>query len=374
MKIGLVCPYNIFLGGGVQECVKAIQAELVRRGHDALIITPQPRNSDIEAPKGIIFIGGAATVKSFHTTAQVSVTVSLDMVEKVLEEEKFDILHFHEPSVPMVSKQVLSRSSSINVATFHAKLPDTMMLKTIERVVTPYTKSILKDLHYLTAVSDAAADYVKGLTDRKVHIIPNGIDLEKYKKIPNTQRYKTPTILYIGRLEKRKGVKYLLNAVALMQQENPKLRLLIAGDGPDRRKLEQHAEQIGLKNVEFLGYITESEKLRLLHTATLFCSPALYGESFGIVLLEAMACGVPLVAGNNPGYSSVMKGRGFMSIVNPKDPVLFAGRMELLLYDKQLRKLWTDWALDYVQQFNYENIVDMYEALYKEALETHKLA
>jgi phosphatidylinositol alpha-mannosyltransferase len=128
MKVGLVSPYNIFKGGGVQECIIAIQSELEKRGHHAVIITPQPRNYDGPTPEHVIFLGGSTDFKSpFHTTAQVSATVNVDRLDEVLEQEKFDILHFHEPWVPIVSRQILGRSNTLNIATFHAKLPETAM-------------------------------------------------------------------------------------------------------------------------------------------------------------------------------------------------------------------------------------------------------
>src|SRR3990167_1142172 len=181
MRIGLVCPYNIFKGGGVQECVLALQKELAKRGHEVHIITPTPRNLPKTIPDEIILLGSAANVKSFHTTAQVSVSVNTELVDLALEKYNFDILHFHEPWVPILGRQILGRSSSKNVATFHAKLPDTVMSRTIEKVITPYTRSILKYLDNLTAVSDAAAEFVHSLTNKPVQIIANGIDLKHYR-------------------------------------------------------------------------------------------------------------------------------------------------------------------------------------------------
>jgi phosphatidyl-myo-inositol alpha-mannosyltransferase len=365
MKIGLVCPYNIFRGGGVQECVFAMQKELQARGHQVKIITPQPREIPTDIPGNIILLGDATEVKSFHTTSQISASVNTEMVNQMLEDEQFDILHFHEPWVPILSRQILARSTSINIATFHAKLPDTVMHRTIEKVITPYTRSILKNLHSFTAVSDAAAEYLRSLTKRPIELIPNGIDLSKYKFTNHAVLSDKPTILYIGRLEKRKGLSYLLQAMQLLQQKYPDVRLQLAGSGPDQDKLLQEIKDFGLHNVEFLGYVSDEEKLRLLQEADLFCSPARYGESFGIVLLEAMASGLPIVAGDNPGYTAVMQGRGKLSLVNPKDVAEFANRLELLLFDKDIRRLWSTWAKEYVTQFDYVNVVDQYEALYK---------
>ncbi len=388
MKIGLVCPYNIFLGGGVLECVKSLQAGLVARGHEAVIIAPRPGRLSEPIPKGVVLVGGSRNVRAFRTTAQVAVSVDIEALESMLEQYNFDVLHFHEPWVPILSRQILSRANCPVVATFHAKLPETILHRTIEKAVTPYTKSILSYIDVLTAVSDAAADYVETLTDRPIQIIPNGIDLDKYQKtvngeqktnnskqITDSSKQKTKdkkTIFYVGRLENRKGVKYLLKAFQILSENQPDqaVELVIAGSGPDREKLEEYVELNGLKNVKFLGFINDATKLKWLQAADLFCSPALYGESFGIVLLEAMAVGLPVVAGDNPGYVSVMKDRGAISIVNPKDSREFAGRLELLLYDEHLRSLWQKWAGEYVKQFSYNNIIDKYERLYKQLAKT----
>ncbi len=367
MKIGIVCPYNIYKGGGVQECVKAMYAELIRRGHDVKILTPLPREISDVHPQGVLFIGGAADFKSpFHTTAQISVNVNGDAVEELLAREQFDVLHFHEPWVPVVSRQILGRSTSKNVATFHAKLPDTVMSKTIERVITPYTKSILKYLHGLTAVSEAAASYVRTLTDTPISLIPNGIDLERYKNAPNIGSTGDKHIVFVGRLERRKGLKYLLKAYAALTQIHPSVKLSIAGDGPARQKLELLASNLGLNNVEFLGYVNDADKINLLRKADLLCSPALFGESFGIVLLEAMATGVPIIAGDNPGYAGVMSGRGQLSLVDPKNTAEFVRRLDLLLHDQPLRKLLIDWGSNHVNQFSYPKVIDKYEKLYRD--------
>jgi phosphatidylinositol alpha-mannosyltransferase len=370
MKIGLVCPYNMFIGGGVQEVVLALRDGIQARGHKAYIITPQPRDYKGMAPEGVIFIGGGTTVKKpFDTAGQIAASVDTDKLEQILEEQQFDILHFHEPWVPMLSRQILLRSEAINIGTFHATLPDRFMTRTIERVITPYTRSILKYLDVMTAVSPSATTYVRTLSTRNVSIIANGIDLKKYKfsEKPAAEPGKHKKILYVGRLEKRKGVKYLIQAFAVLRQVHPEYQLLIAGNGPDREKLEEFIKDNNIRGVSFLGYIDEQDKLDLLHEADIFCSAALYGESFGIVLLEAMASGCVTVAGNNAGYESVMSGRGQVSIVNPKDTVEFARRLALLGSDEELRSLWRKWARSEAEKYNYDRIIDQYMAVYQAA-------
>lgn len=374
MKIGLVCPYNIHKGGGVQEVVLATQKELIARGHQVKIITPLPREYEPSAEPDVIHIGTSTDFHSpLHTSVQISASADIEKIHTVLETEQFDILHFHEPWIPMLSRQVLQRSHSVNIATFHAKVPETLMSRTVVRVVTPYLKSVLKDLHILTAVSTSAAEYAGSLTNEPITIIPNGIDLGKYKRLksPAGQPRRRLKILYIGRLERRKGVKYLLQAYGVLARELSDIELIIAGDGPEREKLELLAEDLGLPNVTFLGYIKDDLKLQLLQEADLFCSPAVFGESFGIVLLEAMAVGAVSVAGNNSGYVDVLQEIGAISIVNPRDESEFARRLKLLLTEEALRALWRKWAEGYVRQFNWPAVVDQYEELYKEALARH---
>lgn len=372
MKIGLFSPYDMFKGGGVQEYVTAIQAELNTRGHDAVIITPQPRSYKGEAPDGMLFLGGSADFKSpMHTVVQVSATANTDKIEAVLEQEKFDILHIHEPWIPIVSRQLLTRSDTVNVGTFHARLPDTRVSKTIERVIKPYTKSLLKYIDVFTAVSDPAAHYLKHLVDVDVEMISNGIDLTKYKSDPKA-KMDNPTIFYIGRLEKRKGVKHLIKAFKLVQQKVPNAELLIGGAGPDRERLEELVAELEIPNITFLGYMSDDDKIRTMQAADVFCSPALYGESFGIVLLEAMACGRPVVGGANLGYETVLKETGAIGLVNPKDTADFARRLEIFLTNEDLQKMWSSWALEYVKQFDYRHIVDQYEAVYEKACKDRK--
>jgi phosphatidylinositol alpha-mannosyltransferase len=373
MKIGLVCPYNIAKGGGVKEHIFACMAELRKRGHDVYVLTPKPKDSEEEPGKNIIFVGESKDFNSpLHTVVQVSASVN-ETIDKILEEHQFDILHFHEPWVPMLSAQILSRSKCINVATFHAKLPETIMTRTMIKVVTPYTKSVLKYIHEYTAVSEAAAEYVCSLTDKPVALIPNGIDMAKYRApLRRSENRKNKTIFYLGRLEQRKGVKHLLHAFKILTETEKNVSLIIAGDGPDRAKLEALAADLELgESVSFVGFVSEKEKIHYLRTADLYCSPALYGESFGIVLLEAMATGTVVVAGDNPGYASVMKGLGALSLVNPKHHAEFSRRLRLLLHETDLRRLWREWAESQLPQYSYSAIVDQYEEVYEAALKNN---
>lgn len=367
MKIGLVCPYDIFRGGGVQEHVLAQAAELRSRGHQVIIVTPKPRKHGPSHPDNIIFVGNSTNLKTMKTSLELGISLGRDALDELLSAEKFDLLHIHEPEVPVLGAQIVAKADCPVIATFHAVQPDTPMARTLEALRIPYSRSIFTRIAAMTAVSDTAAIFVRERTRQPVEIIPNGINLDKYSASPPKRRNKVKTILYVGRLEARKGLKYLLRAFALLPQEN--LRLIIAGDGRERKKLQDLADDYNLQNVSFLGYVDEQEKLKLLSRADLFCSPAIYGESFGIVLLEAMACGLVSVVGNNAGYVSIMQGRGAISVVNPKDAEEFARRISLLLYDDGLRALWRDWALECVKRYDYKKVVNAYERLYKKTLQ-----
>jgi phosphatidylinositol alpha-mannosyltransferase len=197
--------------------------------------------------------------------------------------------------------------------------------------------------------------------------------LKTYQKKP-ASAIKHPdmkTILFIGRLEGRKGVKYLLEAYNQLTQHNENAQLLIAGSGPDEDKLRDYVSENKVPRVTFLGFISDKDKIHYLHRADVFCSPATKGESFGIVLLEAMAAGCPTIAGDNIGYQSVMKDTGAISLVNPKDTVDFARRLELMLFDEEIRRVWLKWADKTVKQYDFPKVVDQYELAYKEAIALH---
>lgn len=375
MKIGLVCPYDIFRAGGVQEHVLAQAAELRLRGHAVKIITPRVRKHHAKPPVDTLFVGNSTKLKTpIKTTLEVGLTMNRTAIDDLLSKERFDILHIHEPEVPMIGAQIIAKANCPVVATFHAIYPDTAMGRTMESFRVPFARSMFSKLASLTAVSEAAALFVREQTDQPVTIVPNGIDLKKYRSISDESRVQdseltTPkTILYVGRLEKRKGVRYLLKAYAELMETRSDVALIIAGDGGLRKGLEDFVQSNKLPNVQFLGFVDEESKLKLLKQSTIFCSPALYGESFGIVLLEAMASGAVIVAGNNMGYAGVMKDTGRISLIDPKNTEEFSRRLDLLLDDELLRTVWLDWAAGYIKQFDYVKVVDSYLEIYKKTL------
>ena len=373
MKIGIVCPYNIFRHGGVQESIFAHQRVLKSRGHDVKIISPKPLSFSGNSDKGIILLGVSTDLNyPFRTKADVSIHVGQAEMAQMLEREKFDILHFHEPWVPLFPRQLLNLSDAINVGTFHAKWPETLIYKTFGKAIGPYARSIVDDLDYLAAASEPASHYINELTGQQVPIIFNGIDLRLYDpaKVKPLKKYGGPTktILYLNRLEKRKGPDLLLKAYKELTKRHDNLRLIMASDGDMRPRLESYVRQHNLPNVEFTGFVSDQTKLRLYASADVYCAPSPYGEGFGIVLLEAMAMGVPYVAGDNVGYRYASGPRAEQYLVDPTKSKLLADKLELMLFDAAKRRSYKQWSRRYATKYDYETIVGQYEVVYRDLL------
>ena len=369
MKIAIFTPYNIFEPGGVQEHVE-YQAKILRkRGHKVTIITPRPmKNSEHDAPKGVVFLGTSARVKTTSaTSADLSVSLDNEAIDAELDKD-YDILHVHEPLVPMAARQMLARAEGrvLRVGTFHAALPGNRLGKSLVSTYRTYARSVLPHVDVITAVTPAATGFIGSFEDLNINYIPNGIHAASYKarKVKRDQNM----VLFIGRLEKRKGVRQIIKAFAELKIAKPEAVLKIAGNGPLRHQLEQHVADNQIADVEFLGYISKKDKVDLLSRCGIFTSPALYGESFGIVLAEAMSMQAPIVAHPNDGYKWVLQGAGRLSLVDCTDPLAYAERMQLMLEENGYREAWQQWAKEYVQQFDYEKVVDQYEALYKKSL------
>lgn len=380
MKIALVCPYNMFeRAGGVGEVVINLHSGLIKKNHDVKIITPRPISFNGQTPKDYILLGTSTKFNAgLATDGTFTFNIGSDEIREVLNTEKFDIINFHEPWAPILARQMLQLSDTVHVGTFHANLVDSVAAKSIVNLFMPYGRGIGEKLDYITAVSHAPAQLLLDKDPnhrlvKNIRYIPNGIDIKTYKARPAMalKHPKIKTILYIGRLEGRKGLKYLLRAYKLITDRNDNIQLMIAGSGPDEQRLRDYVSENNIPRVTFLGFISNKDKIHHLHRADVFCSPAHRGESFGVVLLEAMAAGCPVVAGDNVGYQSVMKGTGAISLVNPKDTVDFARRLEIMLFDDQLRDLWLRWADNYVKQFDYKRIVKQYEDAYMEAVKIH---
>ncbi len=380
MKIGLVCPYDMFdRPGGVQQLIIHLHDGLVKKGHSVKIITPKPTSFKGRAPDDYILLG---TSRNFQggvgTAGNWGMELTGSEIQAVLEREKFNIINFHEPWAPMLGWQMLNYSTAAHVGTFHANLIDGVAAKSWPRVFTPYARSIGQKMHLFTAVSPAPAALLIAKATRKaerelvknIRYIPNGIDLSIYKPFKKRLPLRgagTKTIVFVGRLDKRKGADLLIQAYSLLVKEDPMVHLIIAGEGSQRNNLQSLAESLGLKHVEFTGHVTEDEKRRLMGHADVACFPSLYGESFGIVLIEAMAMGTPVMGGNNLGYVNVLTNHGRIGLVDPKAVEDFANRLAIFLNDDEIKKSLRSWGLREIKKYDYSKIVEQYELAYQEA-------
>lgn len=381
MKIALVCPYNMFeRAGGVYQVIIHLHAGLVKKGHVVKVITPKPAGFRGRIPEDYILLGTSRTFNGgFGTAGNWGMEFGGSEIEAVLQKEKFDVINFHEPWAPMLAWQMLGYSTAAHVGTFHANLVDSVAAKSWVNMFIPYGRSIGNKMHVITAVSPAPAALLISKASKKaekeqaanIRFIPNGIDLSVYK--PYKKRLPlngpgTKTIVFVGRLEKRKGVEWLIKAFVLLAAKMPNAYLIIVGEGGQLDSLEEQVRSTKLRNVHFVGYVDDEEKRRLIGNADLFCSPALFGESFGIVLVEAMAMGTPVIGGNNLGYINVLRGHGRLGLVDPKAAEDFANRLCVFLTDEELKKSFRHWELNEVKKYDYPKIIDQYEAAYQDAL------
>jgi phosphatidylinositol alpha-mannosyltransferase len=372
MKIAQVCAYNFYRPGGVQIHIKNLSKELRKRGHEVKIITPKVRGIK-NTQEDVINLGSCTVIDWNSTSLEIGVAIGKvkDPIKEVLDRENFDIIHFHEPWIPILSAQILSQSKAKNIATFHSVTTDSIMSNSVVLILKPLAVTIIKSLDRIITVSKAAYKYMRKYYKGDIKTVPNGIDLSLYKKrIKPLKKYcdGKVNILFLGRMDKRKGVKYLLRAFRKLKKKNENTRLLLAGDGEQFKEIKKYVKKKRMEDVELLGYVSEEMKLKLFKTCDIYCSPALYGESFGIVLLEAMASGKPIVAYANEGYKTVLTSRGSLLLVKPKDIDGLAGKLLVLCEDKELRKMMGEWGKREVEKYTWDKVCDQVEDIYKEVL------
>ena len=370
MKIGLVSPYDYAYPGGVMAHIYHLKHGLEKYGHQVRIIAPlsgPPPNFSSNA--GLIPLGRSVPVPTGGSTARISLSVWLrPRIKELLKQEGFDVIHLHEPLAPIIPLFILQLSQSVNVGTFHAFHGSS---KTYF-----FTKYLLRKwynkLDGRIAVSQPALDFVNKHFPGTYEVIPNGIDFNRFanpkRKIEDYQDGKI-NILFVGRMEKRKGLKYLLGAYSKLKWQYPNSRLIVVGPGNPEPDCYRLIAERNIEDVVFVGGVSSEDLPRYYQAADIFCSPATSGESFGIVLLEAMASGKPIIASNIEGYSSVMSNGDEGLLVPPKDEEALTEALSNLIKDPSLReKLGTNGFLKapgYDWSVVTEKILDYYDLSYK---------
>lgn len=328
MKIGLVSPYDWSYPGGVQDHIRHLAAELRARNHTVRILTPAtgPRGRQVEY--GTYKLAWAAPLRVNGSVARVSVAPDLGgRIRGVLALEQFDVLHLHEPfasALPLTLLHLAEMSGAAYVGTFHAWARHGLTSTPEWAYVSarPFLGRYFRRLNGRIAVSSAAAEFVSRFFPAEYRIIPNGVDARRFGSgaIPLRQfRDGKLNVLFLGRIDQRKGLKYLLRALPRIRERHPNTRFIIAGEGPLRADYERWVEHKGWRDVVFLGRVPEEDKPSLYASAHVFCAPSTGGESQGIVLLEALAAGRAVIASDIPGYRSVIRDGMDGQLVRPGD-------------------------------------------------------
>jgi phosphatidyl-myo-inositol alpha-mannosyltransferase len=336
MKIGLVCPYIYPDNGGVAQHVRYLYENLRLRGHDVRILTAS--HGPQRASEGDIIrlgVGFSVPINASVGTLTFSPRY-LSQIGRMLEREQFDLLHFHEPFVPFLSLFLLRESNSVNIATFHAYAGFSPSYEFGSRALQGYAAR----LHGRIAVSAAARHFIDRFFPGDYKVIPNGVDVPRFANAVPIARWQdgTPNVLFVGRHEPRKGLLDLLKAHRILRKTGSRQRLLVVGSGPQEREARRYVATRGLQGVEFLGRVSDTEKAQLFRTADVYASPATGGESFGIVLLEAMAAGTPIVCSDIHGYKGVVRRGREGLLVPPRSPRLLAVAIDRVLSDPDMRQ------------------------------------
>jgi phosphatidylinositol alpha-mannosyltransferase len=308
MRIGVVCPYAWDIPGGVQYHVRDLAEHLIRLGHEISVLAPA--DDDAILPDYVTHAGRAVPVPYNGSVARVNFGfLSAARVRRWLHDGNFDVIHVHEPSSPSLSILACWAANGPIVATFHTANPRSRAMT----VAYPILQPTLEKISARIAVSEYARRTLVEHLGGDAVVIPNGVDVDFYAHTqPNpawqTQPGEGGTLLFVGRIdEPRKGLPTLLEAFPAIAAARPGVRLLVAGRGDAEEAAEQLPESVR-GQVEFLGMVSETDKARLFRSVDLYVAPNLGGESFGIILVEAMSAGAPVLASDLDAFNLVLEG------------------------------------------------------------------
>ena len=354
VRVGLVCPYSLSMPGGVQGQVLGLARALRRLGHEARVLGP----CDGPPPEvGVTPLGN--TVAALFNGSVAPLAPDFPCVLRTIRavgDERFDVLHLHEPMAPGPTLTTLVMSSGPLVGTFHAAGASLAY-----RLLRPLGTTLNARLHLRCAVSEDALD-MASLLGGDFELVFNGIDLEGFAKAAPWPT-EAPTIVFVGRHEERKGLGVLIAALAHMPRH---VRVWVAGDGPETRRLQ--AEAAGDPRVQWLGRLSEEEKARRMRGADVMCAPSLHGESFGMVLLEGMAARTPIVASDLPGYRNVARHGREALLVPPGDPVALGRALTRVLHEPATAAALVAGGEVRADSFAMDRLGERYVELYERAI------
>jgi phosphatidyl-myo-inositol alpha-mannosyltransferase len=364
MRIGIVCPYTWNVPGGVQQHVRDLAETLIDLGHRVSVISPA--DDDVPLPGYVVPAGRAVPVPYNGSVARLSFGfVSASRVRRWVRDGDFDVLHVHEPAAPSLSLLACWVATGPIVATFHTANPRSRAMHAAE----PVLQSAMEKITARIAVSEAARRTLVEHLGGDAVLIPNGVAVRRFVKADPLPGWPGSggALGFLGRFdEPRKGLPVLLQAFGEMAPLRPGLRLLIAGRGDAADALDR--VDPGLRErVVMLGMVSEEDKARVLHSVDVFCAPNTGGESFGIVLAEAMAAGAPIVASDIEAFRKVLRGGQAGELFAVGDPSDLARAAERLLDDPQRRASLSAAAADAVRAYDWpvvaRDVVRVYETV-----------
>lgn len=350
MKVGLVSPYSLTVPGGVQNQVLGLARALRRQGVDTRVLGP----CDGPPPDvGVTALGNSIPTAANGSVAPVAPDppAQLRMVW-ALRSERFDVLHLHEPFAPGPNYMALLTKPAPIIGTFHAAGRSSSY-----RYLPGLVRYLAGRLDHRCAVSEQARSLVAEVIDGEIEVVFNGVEIGGHET--TTQPTQGPTIFFLGRHEPRKGLAVLLGAMAHLP---PEVRLWIGGDGPETDELRRAAA--GDPRIEWLGRVSGAEKLRRLRSCDVFCAPSLRGESFGVVLLEAMAADTAVVASRIDGYAAVARDGVDALLVPPGDEQLLAETIRRVLFEPGVRTGMVRSGRERVEEYSMDRLAARYRALY----------
>jgi phosphatidylinositol alpha-mannosyltransferase len=357
VRIGLLCPYSLTLPGGVQGQVLGLARSLRAMGHEARVLGP----CDGPPPDvGVTPLGDCVPFAANGSVAPIAPDASCALrTIRALRDEDFDVLHVHEPLVPGPTMTAVIAGGAPTVGTFHAAGGSAAY-----RWLWPVTRWMAGRLALRCAVSEDARDMARRALGGEYVLVHNGIEVERFSKVtawPTTG----PTVFFVGRHEPRKGLAVLLDALPLLP---PNVRVWIGGDGPETAALRPRTEDD--PRVEWLGRLGDEELARRLRGADVFCAPSLHGESFGVVLLEAMAAQTPIVASDLPGYRNVARAGQDALLVPPGDAPALARAIQDVLEQPSLAEGLAVSGECRANEHSMDRLAEGYLDLYGEAMST----
>ncbi len=371
MKIGIVTQSYYPRYGGVTEHVHHTAVELRRRGHDVTIITSHFTRGEAHHAPGVERIGHNLLIPFNGAFVDLAVGLRLGhQLRRLLRAYDFDVLHTHAPLVPTLPLIAIRAASCAQVGTFHTTAGRSRLLEVARAWLTP----VIEKLDARIAVSTTARDFVADYFPGEYTVIPNGVDVERFRPdvapFPEWTRPDRVNVLFVGRLDPRKGVHHLIAAMPeVIERTRGGAQLLIVGNSYLRPRLEAAVAPAARSFVHFLGHAPSPDLPRWYATGDIFVSPASGNESFGIVLVEAMAGGRAVVASDIPGYRSVVSPGENAVVVPPGDVGALAEAIAALAADPARRQALGRKGRERALEFSWTRVTDQIEAVYRRVLQ-----